>query len=127
MRYVQKMPPVTLLDPNTGAPGEVVTFDRAVQIATMSAMGKQAADALVLLGLRARFAAAKELEWVPVETEEHAALLPEFKRPTAFSPPYIMAAESHIRAWVDAPEKLPASATANGAISTASDAPQLPA
>jgi hypothetical protein len=107
MRYVQKMPFVQVTDPNTGAAGEKVTFDRAVQIATMSAMSKQAADALTLIGLRARFATAKELDWVPVDQIEYEAILPEFKRPTAFSPSYIIAAESHIRAWVDAPEKAP--------------------
>jgi hypothetical protein len=109
MRYVQKKPPVRLIDPNTGDPTEqVVTFDRAIQVATMAAMSKQAADALALISLRDRFAAARELDFVPVDQAEYDALLPEFKRPTAFAPTYILAAEEHIRAWVDAPEKLPA-------------------
>ena len=67
MRYVQKQLPAAMIDPSTGEPGELVTFDCGVQLAVLSAMQKAAADALTLIAVHQRFAAAKELEWVPVE------------------------------------------------------------
>ena len=46
-----------------------------------------------------------------VEDDAYNLIMPEFKKPDprAFGPGYVLAAESHIRSSVDAPEKLPAS------------------
>jgi hypothetical protein len=117
IHYVQKLPPVSCIDLEGNPTGEQFSFAKAASCAISAVMASQGCDALSLIDVRRRILEAPELSYVPVEDEPYNAIAAEFRRPRAMGPAYVLAAEAHIKAWVDAPTREPAHVAANGAAS----------
>ena len=108
MHYVIIPAPVALVDPIDGgpllAPPHACSFARAVRIALAWLLGKGETDVLEVHDLRAKIERANVGDEVELSESEWGMLEPVFRKPTpqVFGHPWIFAAESHQRAWLEA-------------------------
>lgn len=105
--------PLMIPDERGGMKEDVWTFTKAVRAATWVASQKASADALELMDVRKKFEDADVGSVVKLSDSEWKSITEEFKRPAVqiFGPGYGLSAESHIRAWLEAPTKDPGTAT----------------
>lgn len=109
MRYILVPGPVRLLDPiSEKETGEVVTFAQAMRGVCASLIQGQALDALSVLDLRDKINKAVPGQYVELTEDEYRALEPEWRRPKALQAVYVLSAQAHIRAVLDAAKDRPA-------------------
>lgn len=112
MRYITVPAPVRLINPVNDEPltlsdgrPDTMSFARSCRCAIILVSQEQGADALTLLDLRRKTDAAVEGACLEVTDDEWNLLVPKFKRPhpQLFGAAWAFSAESHQRAWLDAP------------------------
>jgi len=107
VRYVTVPEPFPVLNPVNDEPtGERVTFEQTVRLIAMQLV--PSVDALSLIDLRRKFQGKSHPHVVEITEDEWKMAEPQFRRPSALSPAFVLNAESHLRAWLDAPSKRPA-------------------
>ena len=89
-----------------------VSFATAVTACCTSIASKQGLDAIELVDLRDKVDAAAVGSWLALSEPEYKALSPEFQRPTALSPHYVLGGGiAHIRAVLGAVSEKPTAAS----------------
>lgn len=110
MRYLIVPPAAEIhnpLDP-TKTIIDRVAFAAAVGACCAAIAGKQALDAIELVDLRDKVDQAAVGSWLALTEPEYKALLPEFTRPTALQPSFILGGGIvHIRAFLAAKSEKP--------------------
>jgi hypothetical protein len=127
-RFVQVPAPVQLRDPVTDdvLPDEmkpVWSWERTWRTMVSVAASKGTADALALIDLRKKGSGRTPGEWFELTEDEYRLVEAEFRRPDHrfVGVSWVFSAESHQRAVLDAPSKMPAAvAETNGATAAAS-------
>jgi hypothetical protein len=99
--------------------GERMTFAQSFRLILALAAHAGVLDALTLIEVRDHFTGDRGSagRWVVIGADEYEAITPFFRRPKGLAPSWVLSAESHVKAWLDAKDTKPAilAEPANGA------------